>query len=99
MTKLNMHALSFISKTLQQECHSYADTLVVWDYVTLYDYGRNGHVAIDDENLDEALMYQIVGFCRYQNISHSITSGTLSAVPQTGYFGMDIVEEHGTGEA
>lgn len=87
MTKLNMHAISFISKALQQECHSYADTLVAWDHITLYDHGRNGHVVIDDENLDEALMYQIVGFCRYQGIPHSITSGTLPAVPRTGYFG------------
>jgi hypothetical protein len=88
---LNIDAVSFISKTLQKECHSRTDTLVAWDHVTLYDHGRNGHVVIDDENLDNALMYQIVGFCRYQGISHNVTSGTLNAVPQTGYLGMDVV--------
>lgn len=90
MTKLNIHAISFISKTLQQEYHTRTSTLLAWDHVTLYDHEPNGHVVIDDENLDDALMYQIVGFCRYHNISHSITSGTLSAVPQTGYLGMDV---------
>ena len=98
MTKFNIDTISFISKALQQECHLWSARIVAWDHVTLYDHGRTGHVAIDDEKLDEALMYEILGFCRYQGISHNVTSGTLPAVPQTGYLGMDIVEAHGAGE-
>lgn len=81
MNKFNIHAVSFISMTLREEYYAEASALLAWDNVMLYDDGGTGHVVVDDENLSDALMYQIIGFCRYHGISHEITSGTLPAVP------------------
>ena len=88
-------AISFISMTLGEEFYAEADSFVAWDRVTLYrtNQEERGHVVIEDEHLEASKMYQILGYCRYHNISHNITSGYLSAMPQAKYVGLDTIKK------
>lgn len=94
MEQLNIHAISFISMTLNEEyIDRSSDKYVGWEHVALYATDdKKGHVVINDEDLEPSKMYQILGFCRYHNIPHNITSGYLSAMPQAKYVGLDIRE-------
>ncbi len=90
----NVDAVSFISMTLIEEAHSRGDGLMAWNHVTLYRTdSKKGHIVIEDWELETAKMYQILGWCRYHGVSHSITSGYLPAMPGTTYEGLDVVEE------
>ena len=93
MKPFNIHAISFISMTLNEQYISSSLDVVAWQHVTLYcTDDESGHIVINDEDLEESKMYQILGFCRYHNIPHNITSGYLSAMPQAKYVGLDIQE-------
>ena len=51
-----------------------------WGSVTLTKVGAQGHhITVDDAKLDPITVYILLGFCRYQGVAHSITSGEISS--------------------
>ena len=94
MKPFNISAISFISMTLGEEFYAEADSYVAWDQITLHRTDdERGHVVIEDEDLESSKMYQILGYCRYHEIPHNITSGYLSAMPQAKCVGLDAIRK------